>query len=351
MSVTTPNSAENGHLERQIDDVLQMILSAKRFLLSIHRNADGDGLGAQVALFHELKNLGKSVRILNVDAPSSKYRFLTDDAPIQAFDGPHDPVDKTDLALIFDTNDSRLVEPLYSELKKQARDIVFIDHHPLLKDASKATAWIDTNAASTGELGFRLIKKLLTGTDLRMSPGIAAALYTSVVFDTQLFKFIRRSPASHLMAAELLETPFDVESIHRDLFASSSAAKFKFLSRAANGVEYSAADQIAFVSINSCDIEGVTLDETSDLVDMMINIDTVEVAALLREESAGHYKLSLRSKGLISVLPAAETFGGGGHPFAAGAYLTGAHSDLRERILTELRAAVESVSAGQGSRK
>lgn len=323
----------------QLDDAIEKIKAARSILLTTHRHSDGDGLGAQIALFHSLCLIGRSVRILNVDRPASKYRFLTDGVPIQSFDGPHDSLERTDLAIILDTNDSRLVEPLFTNLETKADQILFIDHHPRLSNSpeTKSEFWIDTKSASTGELCYRLIRSLLAQFDRSMTTPIAAALYSSVVFDTQLFRFIRQSPASHLMAAALLELPFDVEAIHRALFATSSVQKLQFLSNAFNRIEYSEEGRIAFVFVNKNDLLGLPADDSGDLIDMMINIDSVEVAALLREEERGRYKISLRSKGRIEVLPLAEEMGGGGHPFAAGAYIEGEKAQLQTRILKGLR--------------
>jgi bifunctional oligoribonuclease and PAP phosphatase NrnA len=54
------------------------------------------------------------------------------------------------------------------------------------------------------------------------------------------------------------------------------------------------------------------------VVDMMMNVKNVEIAALFRQENELKMKISLRSKGRFEVLSLAEKWGGGGHLFAAG---------------------------------
>ena len=44
-----------------------LIGDAKRILISTHVQPDGDGLGAEIALYHYLKRARKSVRIYNPD--------------------------------------------------------------------------------------------------------------------------------------------------------------------------------------------------------------------------------------------------------------------------------------------
>ena len=138
------------------DFIVDAIKNAKTVLLTTHRQCDGDGLGAQLGMYHALKSLGKNVRVLNVDATPNKYRFLSPDSYIQYFDSHYDPIHETDLTLIFDTNDKRLLAPLYDELEKKSKNIFFIDHHPVLKTGPEPTSGsvINTQAASTGEIVF-----------------------------------------------------------------------------------------------------------------------------------------------------------------------------------------------------
>ena len=53
-----------------------LIGDAKRILISTHVQPDGDGLGAEVALYHYLKRARKSVRIYNPDLLPKRYQFL-----------------------------------------------------------------------------------------------------------------------------------------------------------------------------------------------------------------------------------------------------------------------------------
>lgn len=325
--------------------LVEKLRSAQSVVLTTHKHGDGDGLGAQLALFHALRKMGKKARILNLDKPPRKYDFLGTSEWIEAIAPNSSALGRADLALVFDTNDARLVEPLFSLLKPVVSEILFIDHHPVLKHGPAPTpgSWIDTSAASTGELTFRLIQAL----NIDLDAAIARALYTSIVFDTQMFRYVKGAPQSHLIAAELLRYEQHPDEIHRCLFANYTAEKMAYLARALARVEYTSNHRIAFVHLKSSEIHdsGLDLDESGDVIDMMMNIETVEAAALLREDGPGTFKLSLRSKGALCVLPIAEAFGGGGHESAAGAYLKGELSDLRGRLLNQLEALVNPISA------
>ncbi len=183
--------------------VVEHIKQADSILLTTHRQCDGDGLGSELAMFHGLKKIGKNVRIINVDATPKKYYFLSPEKYVQCHDGSFDPIEKSDLALVFDTNDHRLIEPLYGELEKKCNHIIFVDHHPILKEGPSPTpdSFINSSAASTGELVFEILKALEIPLDLK----IARALYTSLAFDTQLFRYVKDSSRSHEIATELLK--------------------------------------------------------------------------------------------------------------------------------------------------
>lgn len=311
----------------------QQISNAKSIVLTTHRQCDGDGLGAQLALFFALKKINKDVRVINVDRTPKKYRFLTPDQWIQYFDQNSELPKQVDLVLIFDTNDERLVEPLYSALKARNARFIFLDHHPVLNHGPKPSAesFIDISAASTGELAYKLIQEL----GIPLDRQISRAIYTSITFDTQLYRFIRNSPTSHLIAAELLKHDIDPEEVHRHLFAHQTVNKMAFLARALAQIEYFCDGRVALLKLRDADILQFQLepDESRDVIDMIMAIEDLEAAAMFREDAPNEFKVSLRSKGLVEVLPLAESLGGGGHVFAAGAYYKGDYEQMKAQVV------------------
>lgn len=312
------------------------IRQAQTVLLSTHRQCDGDGLGAELALFHSLKAAGKDVQVVNVDPTPKKYRFLQPDRWIQYFENSSKLPDSVDLTLIFDTNDERLVDPLFSSLKKISKTIAFVDHHPVLNKGPAPTAesWIDVTLASTGEMAYRLIKDL----GLPINRDVARCLYTSITFDTQLYRFVRNSPMSHRIAAEMMEHGIDTEEIHRHLFGNQTVQKMAFLARALGQIEYFADGKLAVLKLKDSDLFHYNLepDDSRDVIDMLMNIEVLEAAALFREDGENQYKLSLRSKGKIEVLSVAENIGGGGHAHAAGAFIQGPYQKFKDQVVDEL---------------
>ena len=144
----------------KVDSLVKRIKSAKSILLSTHKQCDGDGLGAMLGLYHALKKDGKKVRVVTVDGVPHRYSFLKPEKFLDVFEDDHPEIEKTDLALIFDTNDKRLVEPLYEVLEDKVNTVLFVDHHPVLNQGPEPTpgSYINTKAASTGEIAYFLIR-------------------------------------------------------------------------------------------------------------------------------------------------------------------------------------------------
>ncbi len=318
------------------DQLLKDIDDATSIALSTHRQCDGDGLGAQLGLFHALNKCGKKARVINVDELPKKYEFLSGTDQVEIFEGKHSAIEDIDLCLIFDTNDKRLLAPLYEEFEKSCKKIVFIDHHPILKEGPSPTmdSVIDIKAASTGEMAYQIIK----GLNVELDVNISQAIYTSIVFDTQIFRYVRNSAASHLIAAELLPYIEEPGLIHQKLFGNFTTDKIAFISKVLGQIQYYADSRLAVLNIKKEDLEthNMHLDDSRDVIDMVMNIESLEAAVLFREDGPNDYKLSLRSKGKLEVLEVAEQFGGGGHKYSSGAYVKGELQDIQIKVTAEL---------------
>ena len=311
----------------------EQIKNSSSFILSTHTQPDGDGIGSQLALYWALKKIGKNVRIINVDDIPKKYDFLDPHHVIETVSKLKSPITHTDIALIFDTNDQELLLNLWPILQKNCGKISFVDHHPVLgrRPLQASEHLIDVEASSTGQIVFNLIKSLQIPLDAQ----IALPIYSSIVFDTNYFRYIRGSPTPHLIVAELLRHDIEPQKVHRHLFGNHSPNKLKFLSRILGLVEYELDGRLAVVRVKRQDMDELNLenDETRDIIDMIMNVESIEAAVLFRDEGKDTFKLSFRSKGLITVSHLAENLGGGGHQFASGVLMKGSFEEIKGKII------------------
>jgi phosphoesterase RecJ-like protein len=77
-------------------------------------------------------------------------------------------------------------------------------------------------------------------------------------------------------------------------------------------------------------------EDCEGLVNYVLSIGGVEVAAFFRELPEGRFRVSLRSKGKLDVARVAERFGGGGHQCASGCSVDGPLSEAVRQILAQL---------------
>ncbi len=323
-----------------LDQVGEIIKKASSVVLSTHREPDGDGLGSELAMFYALKHLSKKVRILNLDPTPGRYNFLKHSDQIESFRGDYDKLEETDLALIFDTNDPDHVGPLFDEFSQKCKKIIFVDHHiSKNKDyPDKVSFLINKDAASAGEVVYELIKSM----KITMDSDIARAIYTAVCFDTQVFKYIRGSSQSHKIAVELLEHEKSPETVHREIFGNYSIRKMDFLSKTISELEYMCNNQVGVIYISSKSMleHNLSTDDTGDIIDIIMKVDTLKAVALFREDAPSQYKLSLRSRGSVDVFKIARSFGGGGHFNSSGAMVTDEYSNLKAEVVKQLTEAV-----------
>lgn len=308
----------------------QLLDASKTIWLSTHKSSDGDGLGSEVAFYHALRNNNYNVKIIHNDPVPQRYNFLIDKIEIldiRTFDT--DIFAPDDLIFIFDTHDPKLCAPLFGLSQKAKTQIVFVDHHIVFEEKLENIIYhINEEASCTGEIVLHLIKSL----NISIDENMASALYTSLLFDTQCFRFQRDSLKTFDMAQELIRAGARHKQIYSLLFDNWSLNKMNYLSKLIKQVIYKNND-IAIICIDKSDLEAFKLntDDVSDLVDLFMSIRNLNCSIVVREESANYYKLSFRSRS-YEILSWAREFGGGGHLYSAGAWV----HDTSENILNKI---------------
>ncbi|MFZ3229139.1 MAG: DHH family phosphoesterase [Pseudobdellovibrio sp.] len=308
------------------------IKKAQNIILSTHKNSDGDGLGCEIAMYFALIQINKKPYFFHSDLVPDRYHFLTENIPAEAFLTEADLEQKEfDLVLIFDTHDPKLCSPLYENLTIKNKPVFFIDHHVRTDYNTKAAhTFIDETASCTGEIVFNLLKSLT----VELDKNIASSLYASLIFDTQNFRFIRDPSKPFLMASELLSVGFNHEKIQNKIFANWNIAKMNYLSYLIPKVTYLKNNSVAIIKIFKSELKkfSVEADQISDLVDLFMSIDSVDIAIVIREESISYHKLSFRSRSHIEILSWARSFNGGGHSCSAGAWVEKTMPEIEVRI-------------------
>ena len=83
------------------DKLRDLIKDSQSILLSTHINADGDGLGSEIAFYYYLKSLDKDCRIINPTSLPYNYKVIDPDLLVKKYDVDMDQwIEKLDLTLI-----------------------------------------------------------------------------------------------------------------------------------------------------------------------------------------------------------------------------------------------------------
>ena len=317
-----------------IDTLKEIISKNSSFIISTHKDCDGDGLGGGLALYYVLKKLGKDVTFIALETPHKKYQFLNEDNIIQVFDKNNFSYKDETVFLIIDTNDPLLVEPLYTEAKKQNMKTYFIDHHPIIHDNRDDTFLINSKASSVAEIIYSFLKKM----DIPLDEKIATALFTSIVFDTSQFRITKNSAAPFAISAEITPYMKDINIVYDNLFKNLTIDKLNFFTKVKD-IEYHSNKKVAFLYITEKELEEINADinQALDLIDMVRDIASIKSTALVIKNKDGSFKISLRSRDK-DLLPLVKKFNGGGHRHSAGAYINDKKlPEIKEAILSHLK--------------
>jgi phosphoesterase RecJ-like protein len=301
----------------------EQLEQAKRVLISTHMLPDGDGLGAETALFHYLKRSRKACRIYNPDTIPKRYRFLDPKGQIILGPGEVELWDTCDLWVILDTNDPRRLGKLWSELSLRAKKIVFLDHHPDLQGTPEVTypphalLVSDKESSSIGELLYHLFTELNLS---KINKDVALGLYVSVMTDTNSFRYARTTPMAHRIAAEMIELEVNPEEVYQAIYSSKELSHLQLLGNMLQNTKTSCGGKIAWLEMDLAlrKRHQASADDTQSFLSQLLILKDAEVVCLFREEDDGQVRVSMKSKGRIVINRVAMELGGGGHEFAAG---------------------------------
>ena len=306
----------------EIDRFRRVVDGARTLVLVSHVHPDGDAIGSELGLARFLVARGKSVRIVNQDPAPEMLDFLERDGlEPEAYDpAVHDPIlASVDRIVLVDNSAPDRLGRMERVMLASALRTLCIDHHPT-RGAPWADNIVDEDASSTTAV----IYELFEGCGYEPPRAAALALYVGLATDTGFFRFNSTSARAHEIAASLLRLGVDPASTFQRLHERNGEAYLRLLGHALTRLRVDGRGCIASVAIPRALLASLGADavDPTDILNVLLTLDGVRVAALFRELGDGRVKVSLRSKGALDVHRLASEFGGGGHRNASGIVLT-----------------------------
>jgi phosphoesterase RecJ-like protein len=302
-----------------VHQIQAIFADANEIILTTHINPDGDGLGAEAALFYHFEGVGTAVRIFNADPLPELYSFLFPDGVIETPSEAIDDIMASGRAviLVLDTGHSNRLGGFLPYAEKYSDAVYVIDHHPE-PNLPAAGVLVEPEAASTGEIVYSVLADLYS--DGMLPKKVAEAIYTTLVFDTGSFRFQNTRRNTYEIAAQLVKSGIEPSEIYSKLFESSTIARLRALGFVLDKFKTACDDRVVYFTLDQRDFAflGIERSELDGFMDILRTVKKVEVALMFYSTEDGGTKVGLRSKKYVSVREIAQRFGGGGHFHAAG---------------------------------
>jgi phosphoesterase RecJ-like protein len=287
---------------------------ARSVAIACHVNPDADALGSMLGLSNHLRGMGKETVCSFGNDPFEAPRWAAElpggDALVPPADFPKEPA-------VMVTCDCASMDRLASlaGTAVRAKTLIWIDHH-VTNEGLGTIAVVDPDATSTSELVWRLVRRL----GGEVSIDTATCLYAGLVTDTGRFQYQAVRPETLRLAAELREFPFEHTRLVQALYEDSGLPDLRLLGIALRRIRLEADADLVWTYLTQGDLRAAGVDggATDDLIDVVRTAREADVAAVIKQQRDGRFKVSLRSRGDHDVAAVAARFGGGGHKLASG---------------------------------
>ena len=318
-----------------LGQIRQAILERSRFLLTSHARPDGDSIGSQVAMAAALRHLGKSVRLVNRDAPPAAFLDLPGVAAIEVADRVEGAFDAL---IVMECSDVK--RPGVAGLERYYT--INIDHHPG-NAMYGALNWFDGGAAACGEQ----VADVVDALGVPWSREIGTALYLAILTDTGSFRHSHITARTFEVCRRATEAGVDAAALARVVYEQSSVGKLKLIGALLDGMHVTANGRLAMLALDDALLArtGAVADDTDGLINMPLMASTIRAVALVRAEADGQVRVSLRSKGAVDVRMVAAQFGGGGHANASGFTVNTDPGVVRAQVAERMAQALDAADA------
>ena len=289
-------------------------------LILTHIRPDGDTVGCAAALCAALRALGKTAYLLpnpGLTDSTAPY-FRPYEAPA---DFVPDKVVSTDIATL---------GLLPDNAKDYAGRIdLAIDHHPSFERFGRENI-VRSEAAACGELMYSIVSELGP-----ITADIALPLYVAVSTDTGGFIYGNTTANTHAVAAALMNTGIDYQTVNKVFFRTKSRKRMQLEGAMLSSAEFYDNNRVAVLSVPMALMErfAATESDAEDLSALGPQIEGVDCAITMRELRPDVWKMSVRTGNRINATEVCRILGGGGHAAAAGCTVEAPWLEAKRRIL------------------
>ncbi len=290
------------------EHILAEIKKYDRIIIHRHTKPDGDAMGSQLGLKHIIQDNFPGKEVYVVGDSNAYVSFMEgstmDVIPDEYYNGS--------LAIILDTSARHLIsDTRYTLAERTAR----MDHHIFVEKICDVEVTDTSYESCCG-----LVTAFAVEQGLAVSSIAAQSLYTGMVTDSGRFRYDSTSAQTFRLASFLMERPFDVNEIYRNLYADSYESR-KLKAMFTLKICFTPKN-VAYIYTTREEMQELKADIFSisrGMVGTMADMKGVDIWVNFTETEEG-VLCELRSS-KYNINPIAVKYGGGGHAKASGANL------------------------------
>jgi phosphoesterase RecJ-like protein len=300
---------------------------AQKVVVLSHIRPDGDSIGAMLGLAFALEAAGKTVQRLNADGVPSVFRHLPGADQIRKkLDGDFDLVVSLDCSDLLRTGGILGETPID----------INIDHHITNPHFARIN-YVDPEAVATSAI----LAEHLGDWGLQINQNAAITLLSGIVSDTIGFRTPNVTPHTLRLAADLMENGINLSDIYSRALVRRPVEAARYWGRGLNALIQEGRLVWTALTLKDRSEVGYPGNDDADLNNVISNLDGIDISILFVEQRANHWKISWRAQQGIDVATLAQSFGGGGHPPAAGTEMDGTFEEVTGKVLPATRALLE----------
>lgn len=317
-------------------EALAYLKRASRVLLPTHQNVDADSMSSVLALKLALEqnDIESVVLVTDGEVPHS-LEFLPniDDVLLYGVD----ELPEYDMLLMADCSDRTRLAGFYRDDPSRVdgtTPIINIDHH-ITNDDYGIVNIVEPKAASTTEV----ITDVLAVWGVVLTKDIAQCLLAGIYGDTLGLRTESTTARTMRTAADLVDSGGNPVPIVNALFRLKPKSSVCLWRSALRNVQWTGDLIWTELKQSHFDECGAQKSEAEGMVNFLVGTEGSRAAALLYGNEHG-WRVSMRSMTEdVDVAAIAATFGGGGHPRAAGVQIEGGEAE-KQAFLEGVAAAI-----------
>jgi len=309
-----------------LDAVWREVSQNDSILIATHERPDGDALGSLAALHRVLVREGHTVQMASIETVPPGYEFML---PMLKSGDRTGKRPGLLIALDSERPDRLMLPSNVSAAEVGDLSIVNIDHHSTNTLYGMINLVVPT-ASSTAELVFHLLARNRKAIDKT----VAECLLVGIIEDTGRFQFERTSADTLRVAASLVERGISINELVDLVNKSHSIASLHLWSDILATAQGEADGRIVWAYLSADMLAKHDMrTNPGDIVNMLMQVETCELAILFREQDKDSVRVSLRATDKVDATEIAKRFGGGGYPRTAGCVLRRPLSETMAEVL------------------